>query len=228
MTDLERVYVVIPCFDEGEIIYEVIGSLRENGYSVVVVDDGSSHPVKLLQSDSRVHLLRHEINLGQGAALQTGMEYAIARNADYIVHFDADGQHDVTAISEFLYTLHSDRLDIILGSRFLKEESLSHIPMIKKLVLRTARLVNWVFTGLYLTDAHNGFRVMTKEAAMKIKLTENRMAHATEIINIISAKKLRWKEMPVTVRYTDYSRAKGQSSLNAINIIIDLILNKLF
>ena len=94
-------------------------------------------------------------------------------------------------------------------------------------MLRCARVVNGVFTGMWLTDAHNGFRALGRKALEAIDLTENRMAHATEIMSQIRAAKLTVKEVPVTIRYTDYSQAKGQKWTNSLNILIDLILNKI-
>jgi glycosyltransferase involved in cell wall biosynthesis len=177
-------------------------------------------------ADLPIHYLRHPINLGQGAALQTGMDYAKAQGAEAVIHFDADGQHDKNDIPQFLAALETG-VDVVIGSRFLRESDLAQVPKGKRLVLRCARIVNGVFTGMWLTDAHNGFRALGRKALEAIDLTENRMAHATEIMSQIRAAKLTVKEVPVTIRYTDYSQAKGQKWTNSLNILIDLILNKI-
>ena len=223
---MKNVYVVIPSYNEGETLRRTVESLLPCGYEIVVVDDGSREDPHGMLADLPIHYLRHPINLGQGAALQTGMDYAKAQGAEAVIHFDADGQHDKNDIPQFLAALETG-VDVVIGSRFLRESDLAHVPKGKRLVLRCARVVNGVFTGMWLTDAHNGFRALGRKALEAIDLTENRMAHATEIMSQIRAAKLTVKEVPVTIRYTDYSQAKGQKWTNSLNILIDLILNKI-
>jgi polyprenyl-phospho-N-acetylgalactosaminyl synthase len=172
-------------------------------------------------------LLRHKINLGQGAALQTGIDFALKYNPSYIVTFDADGQHSADDIDKLLEPLQNNEADITLGSRFLKP-GLHNAATGRKWLIRAARWINYLFSGLFLTDAHNGLRAMTAKAAREFDIRENRMAHATEILLFIRRKKLRYKEVPVTISYTDYSRKKGQSGFNSIRIFFDLALHKLF
>lgn len=224
--DPESVFVVIPAFNEGECLSLVIDQLVDKTYNLVVVDDGSKNDLLPLIKNKPVFFLRHKINLGQGAAIQTGIDFAISRQASYVVTFDADGQHDANDISKMLDALSKKESDIALGSRFI-EKSRS-IPARRKLLLQLARFINYIFTGLFLTDAHNGLRVMTREAAGKIRIKENRMAHATEILSIIRKEKLKYIEVPVTVYYTDYSRSKGQTATGGFRILFDLLLNKIF
>jgi glycosyltransferase involved in cell wall biosynthesis len=172
--------------------------------------------------------LRHPINLGQGAALQTGMEYAYENGAEYVVTFDADGQHNFEEIPSLLEPLIAGRADITMGTRFKRAEDIAQIPSSRKIILKGAIAVNGFFTGLWLTDAHNGFRALNRTALSKIKLLENRMAHASEILTQIKNAHLRYEEVPVNIVYTDYSKMKGQSSMNSINILIDLFLKKIF
>ena len=223
---MKNVYVVIPSYNEGETLRKTVESLLPCGYEIIVVDDGSREDPHGMLADLPIHYLRHPINLGQGAALQTGMDYAKAQGAEAVVHFDADGQHDPNDIPQFLTTLEAGA-DVVIGSRFLRESDLAQVPKRKRLLLRCARIVNGVFTGMWLTDAHNGFRALGRKALEAIDLTENRMAHATEIMSQIRAAKLTVKEVPGTIRYTDYSQAKGQKWTNSLNILIDLILNKI-
>ena len=222
----QRVTIVIPCFNEGEILKKSVKELLDLNYEVIVVDDGSEHSAWELLNKLPVHFLRHCINLGQGAALQTGMDYAKQIGTEVVVHFDADGQHSPADIPALLAALES--CDIALGSRFLRPEDMSKVPFLKRQLLRCARLVNFVFTGLWLSDAHNGFRALGPKALACINLTENRMAHATEILSQIKAHRLAWREVPTTIRYTSYSKQKGQRWYNSLNILIDLILNKIF
>jgi glycosyltransferase involved in cell wall biosynthesis len=167
------------------------------------------------------------MNQGQGAALQTGIAFALERNAEYAVTFDADGQHNYLEIPSLLEPVIADRADIAMGTRFKRKEDTEQIPASRKIILRGAIMVNGLLTGLWLTDAHNGFRAMNRKALQSIRLRENRMAHASEILTQIKQARLRYEEIPVNIVYTDYSKLKGQSSSNSINILIDLILNKL-
>ena len=221
------VFVVVPAFNEQQTLSLVVDGLLERKYSVVVVDDGSEKNLQHLLQKRRVFFLRHRINLGQGAALQTGIEFSLSKGAAYIVTFDADGQHDPDDIGQLLQPLVTSQADIVLASRFMSSTT-GTIPFTRKLVLRTARFINYFFTGLLLTDAHNGLRAMTAKAARLMQLEENRMAHASEILLKIRKEKLRYVEVPARVHYTDYSRAKGQSGWNGFRIVFDLLLNKIF
>lgn len=201
-----------------------IAPLLEAGYRVVLVDDGS--PEALVLEELPVVVLRHVVNRGQGAALQTGADYALAHGAEAVVHFDADGQHDASAIPQALEMLEKGEADVVLGSRFLREEDRLAVPAKRRLTLRIARVVNGILTGVWLTDAHNGFRVLSRKALEAISLQDDRMAHASEILVQMRQAGLRWKEMPVHIAYTDYSVAKGQRMGAALEILTDLLLDK--
>lgn len=221
------VFVIIPCYNENFQIRNTVQHLLNKGYSIVVVDDASTDNTSRSIEDFPVFLLKHEINLGQGAALQTGMEFALAEGADIIVHFDADGQHNPEEISTLVQPVLDDLADVVLGSRFLRKEDRKLIPVGRRIILQLAIQANRLFSGIKLSDAHNGFRVLNRNAAMQIRLQENRMSHATEILQQIRKHKLRYLEVPTHIKYTEYSRNKGQSSLNSINILFDLILKSI-
>jgi glycosyltransferase involved in cell wall biosynthesis len=221
-------FVIIPSYNESRVIRSTVEPLIDYGYSVVVVDDHSIDQTCAVLQNLPVYYLRHPINLGQGAALQTGMEFALQQGAEFIVHFDADGQHQAEDISMLLKPLRCDQADIVLGSRFLRWEDRQEVPVFRQLFLRVAVLVNWIMTGVWLTDAHNGFRALTRSAAQKIYLHENRFAHASEILIRIRHAKLRYVELPTKIVYTSYSKAKGQSLWNAVNIAVDLFLSRIF
>jgi glycosyltransferase involved in cell wall biosynthesis len=222
--DPKTVFVVIPAFNEYESLRMVIDELAVTNYNLVVVDDGSHTDVYQLLRNRQVFLLKHRINLGQGAALQTGIEFALSRQASYIVTYDADGQHKVTDIDKLLVALTETKSSIALGSRFITKNN--SVPA--KIVLQIGRYINFLFTGLFLSDAHNGLRAMTRTAAEKIQLKENRMAHATEILSQIKKHKLKYVEVPVDVTYTEYSKQKGQTTMGSFRILFDLFLNKIF
>ncbi len=221
-----QTFVIVPAYNEGAAIRAAAAPLLAAGYSVVVVDDGSSDDTWQAVCGLPVYALRHPINLGQGAALQTGMTFALAQGAEYIVHFDADGQHQAADVERLLAPLLAGEADVALGSRFARPEDAALVPTARRCLLKIGVLVNGLLTGVWLTDAHNGLRALTRGAAERIRLRENRQAHATEILTQIRRAKLRYVERPTTVHYTDYSRAKGQSGWNSLNIFFDLITGR--
>lgn len=222
----DDVFVTIPLYNEEKMILTVIKSLNENGfYKIVIVDDGSKdNGYEKVKSKTKAIITKHVVNRGQGAALQTAMEIAIEKGAKYIVHFDSDGQHDVKDLDPMLKILIEEDLDIVLGSRFLQENK---IPLKKRILLKGGILFTFFLSGIWLTDVHNGIRVMTTETAKKLNLKHDRMEHASEILDKIKILNLKYKEVPVTIHYTEYSMAKGQSVFNSINIAFKLILSKL-
>lgn len=223
----DKIFIIIPVYNENAgLLQRIIHDLLENSYSVVLVDDASTEPVSPGVHE-RVFHLRHLVNLGQGAALQTGIEFALSRGADYLVTFDADGQHAHNDIPALLQPLKEGEADIAFASRFM-EQGHHNATTRRRLLLKLACRVNYLFTGIKLTDAHNGLRALTGKAASKIVLKENRMAHATEFLFLIKKEGLRLKEVPARVIYTEYSRSKGQSGFSSIRIVFDLFLHKLF
>ncbi len=191
---------------------------------IVVVDDGSKDHSYAQACLEGVHLLRHIVNLGQGAALETGIEYAKKMGCKYVVTFDADGQHCAEDIERFVQVLREDKADIVLCSRFLGKAE--NIPTLKKYFLKIAAFVERIMTGISLTDTHNGFRAINIAKFPDFAITQNRMSHASEIIDLIKRLKMRYMELPCTIRYSDYSISKGQSMMNSVNIIVEYILAK--
>ncbi len=225
--DPKNIAVVMPAYNEHTIIVQVIRELLTFKYSIVVVDDGSDTPLAFLAKEFPVTVLTHPVNLGQGASLQTGIEYALSQNATYIITFDADGQHQAADIEKLVQPLLTDEADIVLGSRFM-EGSQHNMTAGRKILIRIARVLNYFLTGLLLTDAHNGIRALNRKAAAAIHITENRMAHATQLLSSIRKNNLRYKELPVTIRYTAYSLKKGQTLWSSFRIFFDILLSKIF
>lgn len=224
----DAIFVVLPAYNEGRVIRSTLQPLIESQYSVVVVDDRSSDDTWSILTTLPVYALQHMINLGQGAALQTGMTFALGKGAEIIVHFDADGQHRAADIDVLVQPLRKGETDVVLGSRFLRKADSEAVPPVRRLLLKGAVIVDWLLTGMWLSDAHNGFRALTREAAEKIHLRENRFSHASEILSQIHRLRLSHVERPTSIIYSDYSKAKGQAMWNAFNIVIDLLLRKVF
>jgi glycosyltransferase involved in cell wall biosynthesis len=217
-----RTWVVVPTYNEGSVIGSVVTELRERFPFVVCVDDGSSDDSVEAARAAGAVVVRHPINLGQGASLQTGFDYALGDPLmTEVVTFDADGQHRVEDAAGMLAKLEDEQLDIVIGSRFLDDRT--EMTPLKRGTLRLAALYMRLTTGLALTDAHNGLRVIGRDLLEKINLRQNRMAHASELIDQLGASRARWAEYPTHIVYSEYSKAKGQSVLNSINILVELL-----
>lgn len=225
--DKAQTWIIIPTYNEGRVVRAVVKEVLAEGYQVIVVDDGSSDQTPSILADLKVHFLRHSLNLGQGAALSTGMRYAQQLGAAYVVHLDADGQHPIHQIPDLLQPLIRDEADISMGSRFLDKSSKAAVPFKRRFLLHLGRLVNFLMTGLWMSDAHNGFRALNADALEKIQLQQPRMAHATEILQEIKHYQLRWVEIPVYIRYTAYSQAKGNTLWDGFSILAELFIKKM-
>jgi glycosyltransferase involved in cell wall biosynthesis len=220
----EDVWVVVPLYNEAAVVGTTIAGIRESFPNVVCVDDGSGDGSGATARAAGATVVTHAMNLGQGAALQTGIAFARDQpGARYLVTFDADGQHRVADAVAMVDRARAHDLAIVFGSRFLDDRT--NPGRLRKAILKTAVWVTNMTTGLRLTDAHNGLRVLRVDAARAVELRQDRMAHATEIVLQLKRSGLPWAEHPVEVLYTDYSRSKGQSLLNSVNILVDLLVN---
>src|SRR5262249_44000750 len=219
------VWVVIAAYNEGQAIGRVLAGLAGLPYRVLVVDDGSSDATAEIATRGGAEGVRHPINLGQGAALQTGIEYALTRGATHLVTFDADGQHQPEDVAALLAALAAHNVDFALGSRF--RGAALDLPPLRRLMLRAATWFTRATTGLNVTDAHNALRATTRRGAGRIRLRQNRMAHASEILHQIAASGLAYVETPVTIRYSRYSLEKGQRASEFVVILLDLFARRL-
>jgi polyprenyl-phospho-N-acetylgalactosaminyl synthase len=223
--DVRSIWIVVAAFNEAAVIGPIVLDLVQRGYRVVVVDDGSHDTTGHIALSAGATVVTHPVNLGQGAALQTGIKFALQQGACYVVTFDADGQHRASDITRLIHALVEHAVDYALGSRFLG--SSRGMPFARRLLLQAAIWLTRVMTGLRLSDTHNGLRAMTREGASRISLRQNRMAHASELLEHIAASGLAHVEVPVTIDYTRYSLAKGQRLSDALTILFDLSAQKL-
>jgi glycosyltransferase involved in cell wall biosynthesis len=223
-----KTVIVIPVFNEEKTIGNVLSDLNKNNYNdIIVVDDASSDKSAEIARNYNCMIIEHLINRGQGAALKTGIVLALNGGADYIVTFDADGQHQVGDIKLLLEPLYAKKCEVTLGSRYLTELSQRKIPLMRKVLHRLAIVYTNFTTRLNLSDTHNGLRAMTAVAAEKIHFSQDRYAHASEILEEIAHKHISSMEIPVTISYTDYSLAKGQKIGDFIKILFKIFVNKL-
>lgn len=217
-----RTWVVIPMFNEGTVVGDVVRQVRETFPDVVCVDDGSRDESVAAARAAGAVVIEHPINMGQGAALQTGFAYALSDPLmTEVVTFDADGQHQVADARGMVEKLRDEQLDVVIGSRFLDDRT--QMAGLRRVVLKLAAAYTRATTGMPLTDAHNGLRVISRGLLERITIRQNRMAHASELIDQIGRARVRWAEFPTHVIYSEYSKAKGQSLLNSVNILFELI-----
>jgi glycosyltransferase involved in cell wall biosynthesis len=223
-TRYHDVWIVIPAFNEASVIGDVIADVRSVFGNVVCVDDGSRDDTGDRAHRAGAHVVRHPVNLGQGAAIQTGVEYARSRpGANVFATFDADGQHRVKDVVRMIDRLTAEDLDIVIGTRF-GDHAPERMPKLKRLLLPIVAKLSPASRKLGLTDAHNGLRVFDRTVADGLNLTMNGMAHASEFIALIVENQWRVAEEPVEILYTDYSMSKGQPLVNGVNIIFDGLL----
>ena len=223
MVDNKQVCVIVPFFNEEEVIEKVLRELIASNYQVVAIDDGSTDRSNEIARKMNCVLLKHPSNFGQGAALQTGISFArINPKIEYFVTFDSDGQHQVSDINHMLKPLVNGETDFVFGTRF--QDDKTKFPFFKRIVLRAAIKYTQLSTGVAITDTHNGFRAFNKLAANRINLNFSGMTHASEFVEKAGQSGLSIKEVPVHILYTKYSKRKGQSLWNSINILTDLFL----
>lgn len=219
-----KTLIIIPAYNESEslpLVIKNILSLNLPDTDILVVDDGSSDKTFLLAKNLGVKVLRHCLNRGQGASLKTGIDFCLKNDYQIAVFFDADGQMDHLEIPLLLKNLNAD-CQVVLGSRRLGQTI--NMPIMRKLVKYLALIFTRLTTGLKLTDTHNGFQAWSVEALKKIELYQDSYAHASQLLQQIAKNRLKYCEVPVTIKYTDYSRRRGQSLWGAIKILWDLLI----
>jgi glycosyltransferase involved in cell wall biosynthesis len=221
----KSVCVVVAAYNEAPVIGRVVADLLRHHYAVIAVDDGSTDDTGHKARAAGAKVITHPVNLGQGAALQTGIQSALRDGAEYIVTFDADGQHRAADIETLLESLTKHSADFALGSRFLGRAPA--MPLARRGLLKLATWFTRLATGLQLTDTHNGLRAMTRRGASHIVLRQNRMAHASELLDQMARTGLRYVEVPVTIEYSAYSLAKGQRLSDSLRILVDLSAQRL-
>lgn len=219
----ESTVVVIPIFNEAPILDSVLNSVRSVFPNVFCIDDGSRDGSAAVVQKNSIRIISHSLNIGQGGALQTAFSVLAMENRfKYLITFDADGQHDPLDAKRMLLKLVESDADVIFASRFL-EGNVHNVPLIKRVMLRSVVKINRYLTDVDLTDTHNGLRAIKVSAAANLQLVHFGMAHATELVSKVLQSGLRYREISVDIAYTPYSKSKGQSVFNSVNILFDFL-----
>lgn len=224
---MEKVFFIIPTYNDYQQLPSITRAIIEKVFACVVVDDGSDIAQMDTSSLTQIYFLRHKENLGQGAALQTGFEFAILKGAQVLVSFDADGQHSLEDAQAMLKLLKEQQLDMVLGSRFLDKQSIAQIPPSRYILLRLARSFNNLITGLKLSDVHNGLRVMRSSCIQRRPIQINRMGHATEILYGIKKNQWKYQEYSTYITYSNDTH-KDRGTFYISKIIWDLVYLKIY
>ncbi len=202
-------WIVIPAYNEEKIIQSVLREIQAAGYhNIIVVDDGSTDQTYTKAKEMpNVIALRHKLNRGKGAATKTGIEVAKLRGADIIVTLDGDGQHNPADIEKLVRPIEDLHCDVVLGTRLLNPKGM---PWYKILANKIGNIITWYFYGLYVSDSQSGFRAYSRHAAELINTKTDRYEYDSEVIHEIYLYQLSYQEVPIEVRYTDYSMGKLQ------------------
>ena len=216
------IYVIVPAFNEQNVIKDIINNLLKNFSNVIVINDGSNDKTLEIINDLDIKILSHEINLGVGAAVQTGFDYVSdIPDAKAVITFDADGQHLVDDAVEMAKEILICDEGIIFGTRFPKHSK--NIPKVKRIVLKLIAKITDLVTGVTLSDAHNGLKAYKVSTIKELELQFSSYSYESELITQVAKKKIEYKEMSTDIKYTSYSIKKGQKLLNGLLIIEDLL-----
>ena len=219
-----KIFIIIPAFNEAQIIAETILDVHKYCSNIIVVDDGSIDKTSQIATKGGALVYRHIVNRGLGGALGTGMKAALENGADIVVTIDSDGQHDVADIKKALKPIIDKKVDVVIGSRLMNPEGM---PIIRRIGNWGFNVITYILFKVWTTDSQSGFRLFSKKAASQIKIKTNKMEVSSEIFNEIHRNKLKFSEVPIKVIYTEYSLEHGQSSLNGFKILVKLLLKKL-
>ncbi len=226
MNTSKKIYIIIPVYNESAVIKDVIEEIKKNGYqNIIVVDDGSKDDTYAkTNSLEGVTALKLSINRGKGAAVKTGIEATKILNADIVITMDGDGQHNPKNIEKMIENINKG-YDVVLGTRLKNPKGM---PFYKIVANHIGNFFTWIIYGLWVTDSQSGFRAYSKKAILLIDTQTDHYEYDSEVIREIKRHKLKYKEIPIEVRYTNYSmnKANKQGFVNGIKTLIKMILSE--
>ena len=224
--DKSKILLIVPAYNESKVIDETIQGILDEGYNLVIIDDCSTDDTYEKCLRHHCYVLRHMVNLGQGAAIQTGFSFGLSQTSyEVFVTFDADGQHRVEDVEPLVNSILTGQAEVALGSRFLGTEP-ENMPKLRRFVIKMAIGLTRLISRIKVTDTHNGLRAFSRKSLSQVEITHNDMSHASEILDIIHKNRISFIEVPVKITYSDYSLKKGQNLLNGVNILWDLIFKE--
>ena len=218
------IWVIIPAYNEENIIRDVLKELLSRGFLLVIIDDGSTDNTYNIVWDvikshpGKGYLYRHPINRGLGATLKTGIEVCLEKNADIMVTFDADGQHNPDDILPVCQPIIKGQADVVIGTREFND-----MPSVKKVSNQLMNLITWIFYGSRVKDSQSGLRAFNRKAAVALDIESREYGISSEIIREIKHKQLKMEEVPIETIYTDYALAKGTNLKIGIKILFRMI-----
>lgn len=219
----KKIFIVIPAFNEQRVIKDVVQEVKSAGFfNIIVVDDGSSDQTLARAQETGIISLRHRLNRGKGAATKTGIEAAKLLAADIIVTMDGDGQHDPADIQKLIIPILSGKAEVTLGTRLKNPQGM---PWYKIVHNKIGNLITWYLFGLWVTDSQSGFRAYSRHAAEVINTRGDRYEYDSEVLREMYIYKLKFQEVPIAVRYTDYSMGKvhKQGFINGVKTLYKMI-----
>jgi len=219
-----RTAVVVPAYNEERTVGEVVRSVRPVADRVFVVDDGSTDGTAAAAAAAGAEVIRHFMNRGLGAALGTGIAAAVAAGAEFVVTFDADGQHRAEDVPRIVEPLAAGRADAALGCRTADR---ARMPAVRRLANWIGNALTFVLFGLWVRDSQSGLRAFTRRAASELEIMTDRMEVSSEIVKEIKRHGWRLAEVPIVPVYTEYSLSKGQGFIVGLKTAGRLLLNRL-
>jgi len=213
-------WVIIPAYNEEKHVGKVIEEVKKYARNIVLVDDGSKDKTSEIGRNKKVIVLRHVVNLGKGAALKTGCDFALLKGAKQIIAIDADGQHEPKEIPNFLKSLGG--VDIVFGYRKFSQQ----MPFVLKLGNKSINTATKMLYGINLKDTQSGYRAFTADAYRKIRWKATDYSMESEMIANAGKHKLKYKEIPIQTIYSD--KYKGTTVLDGFKIVFNMIKWRLF
>lgn len=224
--DIDGVYLVIPAYNEEKHVKKVLYDVANLGYKIILVNDGSKdNTLKLAREVQKLYphqvfIVSHVINRGLGAALKTGMTVALKHGAQYIITFDADGQHAFEDISKVVKPLKESKADAVIGSRIFDD-----MPRTKHFANDVMNILTHIFYGIKVKDSQSGLRAFSAKAAKEINVVSPGYGVSSEFIKEIKDNHIEFDEVPITTIYTDETQHKGTNAIVGIKIMFKMIID---